>query len=494
MGKNRVSRDVIDLRIPRRRLVVLLLVALCCLFASRAYIRSVGGTYRYRLDDFQGKTLTPDNFVFFPSEMARVTEVTYDGDVPIAVIEALAEADGACIVEAGEEGMMFTVKVDPGMVIIADQANFTGWESIAWSICLCFAVACALCVWNVAWLMRRAWYDYQMAAYAGMALFCGTQTVIFLQVLLSGAARSFIDLAMIITTIADRFVWVSLAPTAVLALLVSASNVVLVRHEGRGLTNLLGVAASLAYVVALIAWRFISRQAAESQNVSDYLVALGINSVVSTGIAFGVALLLGVSACAWLAARHVPAMPKEYVLILGCGLRKDGSPTPLLAGRVDAARSFVQVQQDTTGVAATYVPSGGKGSDERWAEAESMRRYLREKGVDEDRILMEDASTNTRENFANAARVIAQTRGTDAPQPQVAFSTTNYHVLRSYGYAHEAGLAAEGIAAPTKLYFWPNAFLREFVGLIAARPVEIALAFVAIAALYGVAEYVVLLG
>ena len=49
----------------------------------------------------------------------------------------------------------------------------------------------------------------------------------------------------------------------------------------------------------------------------------------------------------------------------------------------------------------------------------------------------------------------------------VRFSITNYHVLRSYVCAHKAGIAIEGMGSKTKAYFWPNAFLREFVGLLA---------------------------
>ena len=46
------------------------------------------------------------------------------------------------------------------------------------------------------------------------------------------------------------------------------------------------------------------------------------------------------------------------------------------------------------------------------------------------------------------------------------FSTTNYHVFRSGILANDAGLHADGIGKKTKWYFWPNAQIREFVGLL----------------------------
>ena len=52
---------------------------------------------------------------------------------------------------------------------------------------------------------------------------------------------------------------------------------------------------------------------------------------------------------------------------------------------------------------------------------------------------------------------------------KVVFSTTNYHVFRSGIFSAQAGLNAEGIGSKTKWYFWPNAFIREFIGLILSQ-------------------------
>lgn len=48
----------------------------------------------------------------------------------------------------------------------------------------------------------------------------------------------------------------------------------------------------------------------------------------------------------------------------------------------------------------------------------------------------------------------------------VAFSTTNFHVFRAGMLANSMGIAAEGIGAPTKSYFWINAFIREYIATI----------------------------
>ena len=475
-----------------RRSIILLLAIIACVIVSNVYIRSVGTTYVYRLEEFAGTQLTEDNFQITPEGMAEISSLTTDGDVQVVEFRGLSEGEGMMMVGDENGGMMVQLAVKPGNVVVFDGANFTGWRVIGWSVVVCFAVALALCVWNLVTLLRRAWYGYEMAAYAGLSLFCAYQTVVFLQAMLSGSAREFSDLVVLVVRLADGFVWVTLPIVAIGAALVAASNVILMRREGRGFTNMLGVALGLAVAVACVVWRVVV--GIEYGTYESYIMSFGINSVVASAIAFGFSLLIGSSLCAWAAAHHTPSMPRDFLIVLGCGLRPDGSPTPLLAGRVDAALDYARKQQEAGHDAPTFVPSGGKGDDERWAEAESMRRYLAENGVDEALIIPEDKSTSTRENFRFSAEKIAEAWEDRPENPRVAFSTTNYHVFRSYVFAHEAGLDAEGIAAPTKLYFWPNAFLREFVGLLAARRVPLLLMFLLISALYVLAEYIMLLG
>ena len=55
------------------------------------------------------------------------------------------------------------------------------------------------------------------------------------------------------------------------------------------------------------------------------------------------------------------------------------------------------------------------------------------------------------------------------PGGQVAFVTTNYHVFRSGIWAGRAGLEAQGLGSRTKWWYWPNAFMRECLGLMKNR-------------------------
>ncbi len=143
---------------------------------------------------------------------------------------------------------------------------------------------------------------------------------------------------------------------------------------------------------------------------------------------------------------------------------KDGSLTKLLQSRADRAVEFAQMQKEATGKDLVFVPSGGKGSDEVIVEADAVANYLRSIGIPEDQILVENESANTYENFGNSLELIRA--HASAPDPKIAFSTTNYHVFRSGMYATKQGVLAEGIGAPTKRYYWINAFIREFIATI----------------------------
>ena len=145
------------------------------------------------------------------------------------------------------------------------------------------------------------------------------------------------------------------------------------------------------------------------------------------------------------------------------------------------------------GAPATFVPSGGQGPDEVISEAQSMRDYLVSRGVSPDRIVLEDRSSTTSENMEFSRKVIEEHAGRDVGELLVGFSTTNHHVFRGYVFAHRAGMAVQGMGSRTRAYFWPNAFLREFAGLLASRWKGILVTYVAIGSVYALAGYVLLL-
>lgn len=123
-----------------------------------------------------------------------------------------------------------------------------------------------------------------------------------------------------------------------------------------------------------------------------------------------------------------------------------------------------------------------------------MGTYLEGKGVEPDRIVLEGKSNTTRENMAFSREVIEKHAGKDASELKVGFCTTNYHVFRGYVCAHQAGMAVEGMGSKTRAYFWPNAFLREFIGLLASQWKMILQTYLFISIIYAFAEYALMFG
>jgi uncharacterized SAM-binding protein YcdF (DUF218 family) len=172
------------------------------------------------------------------------------------------------------------------------------------------------------------------------------------------------------------------------------------------------------------------------------------------------------------AAKHIPNKDMNYILILGCMIRKDGSLTKLLQGRADRAIEYAHIQKKRSGKDIVFVPSGGQGSDEVMAEGDAIKNYLLNEGIDECHILVENKSTNTDQNFALSNELIKEHWGKshdDGSEPKIAFSTTNYHVFRAGIYATSLNMKVEGIGAKTKVYFWVNAFIREFIATLVSE-------------------------
>ncbi len=165
---------------------------------------------------------------------------------------------------------------------------------------------------------------------------------------------------------------------------------------------------------------------------------------------------------------------REYIIVLGCGIKKDGTVTPLLRGRVDAA---IRAWEDG-GREATIITSGGQGPDEVISEARSMANYLLSCGVPEDKILLEDRSTTTEENLA-FSRAIIEAHGGAA---HCTIATSSYHTLRAAMFARRAGMNVSCVGGHTAHFFYPAAFFREYIALIVRNRYAI-LFFVVLAAL-----------
>jgi vancomycin permeability regulator SanA len=320
--------------------------------------------------------------------------------------------------------------------------------------------------------VRENLYRYRNIFYIGLLIFLSF--LLIDQVLRTVTYRGPIATISGMLSAMQGFSVITLPVAFVLAVFVTATNIQLMRREGRNWRNLLGCFLGVLLCFGtvfpdLLYHILFANPVVDIHNQAGIAthVEMLAESLVGTLTSYLECVLMGTIILAIAAAKHKPERNKDYMVILGCRMKDDGTPTPLLKGRVDKALEFAKEQEGETGKALIFVPSGGQGADEPLSEAACMKNYLMEQGIPAERILCEDKSTSTETNFRNSLEVIRSHSAKD--DPNIVYATTNYHVLRAGLIATSLGVRAEGTGSKTKRYFWINAFVREFIATMAAE-------------------------
>ena len=320
-------------------------------------------------------------------------------------------------------------------------------------------------------------YSYNTIYYSGFALFLlsvfVTHCVTMVRFFQEEAYRGSMETLWVLLGSARQYMMLSLPFLAAFSAALVVSNLSLIRHEGRRFVNILGILLAAAILGGEAVIFVFGRS-------GDSLRGELIMNIYAAVFLYFECMLIGSIAAHLIVLSYVPAQDLDFIIVLGCGIGKDGTPLPLLRGRLDRALDFWREQKAQTGKEAFFVVSGGKGADEIVSEAESMRRYLMAQGVPEDRIIPEDQSTDTFENMRCSKAKICSID----PDAKIAFSTTNYHVFRSGLLARRNKMKAVGMGAKTKWYFWPNAAVREFIGVLTEHRGKQAFVLTGLAAVY----------
>ncbi|MDO4491390.1 MAG: YdcF family protein, partial [Lachnospiraceae bacterium] len=178
------------------------------------------------------------------------------------------------------------------------------------------------------------------------------------------------------------------------------------------------------------------------------LLAAGVGMVI-------LVLFLGVEALVLSGFREQALQEPEYILVLGAQVKPSG-PSVILRYRLDRALQYLQEHPDTL-----CIVCGGQGYNEPDSEANVMAEYLRDRGISDDRIILEDQSRNTTENVRNSMELV------DLTGKRVGIVTSNFHMFRSLRLAEKQGLTDPfGIPAGSNPWFLPNNMLREFLAVI----------------------------
>lgn len=186
-----------------------------------------------------------------------------------------------------------------------------------------------------------------------------------------------------------------------------------------------------------------------------------VYKVLKTVMLVGIIIFIIMESLIVLYPKHDYKEQSDYMIILGAAV-KHNTPSLTLRGRLDTAIEYINRTNDDLYI----VVSGGKGSGENISEALAMKTYLIENRVSEDKIIMEDKSTNTYENFMYSREKIEDHSGKSIKDLNIKVVTTDFHAYRSSILAKRNGFGKVTFyTSNSLLQFKPVYYLRECFAL-----------------------------
>ena len=249
--------------------------------------------------------------------------------------------------------------------------------------------------------------------------------------------------------------------TGLILLLVPAflvmNGIIMYRKEGHSLANMLSLLFGIMIGAGEISTIFILLTGTQTEIARRLATVSAISQLISISVIYiSISFLIFMIYSLFLMI--IPRKSDfDYIIIHGAGLIDGSRISKLLSERIDKAVLVYSTDPSPT----ILIPSGGKGSDESLSEAEAMAEYLKEKGIPDSDILMEDRSATTMENLEFSKALIDAREG----RKYTALVTSNYHVYRALRYCRKIGLKCTGIGSHVAAYYWPSALIREYVAV-----------------------------
>ena len=135
----------------------------------------------------------------------------------------------------------------------------------------------------------------------------------------------------------------------------------------------------------------------------------------------------------------------DCILILGCLVKSDGSPSDMLKDRLQGGIKLYKV-----GGAPKILMSGDHGSEE-YDEVNAMKKYAIDAGVPSEDIFMDHAGFSTYDSIYRAKEIFGAEK--------IIIVTQEYHLYRALYIAEELGVEAYGVASDYRTY--RNQFVRD---------------------------------
>lgn len=128
----------------------------------------------------------------------------------------------------------------------------------------------------------------------------------------------------------------------------------------------------------------------------------------------------------------------DCILVLGCGVRDDGTPSDMLRDRLERS-----IELYFSGVAPKLLMSGDHGRVE-YDEVNIMKQYAIDKGVPSEDVFMDHAGFSTYESIYRAKEIFCA--------DNIVIVTQEYHLYRALYLAKSFGLEAHGVSSDYYIY------------------------------------------
>ena len=153
-------------------------------------------------------------------------------------------------------------------------------------------------------------------------------------------------------------------------------------------------------------------------------------------------LCAGFAACEAAAKNGNLSGEPDFLLILGCRVKGD-TPDEMLRLRAKAAAKFLNEHKNVRAICC----GGIVHEDQTKSEAQAIKEILLQNGIESERIFLEDKSLTPFENCVNAKMSIDSLK-TDK-EPEIAFISSEFHLMRASVIASLVGVKASSIPAPS---------------------------------------------
>ena len=128
----------------------------------------------------------------------------------------------------------------------------------------------------------------------------------------------------------------------------------------------------------------------------------------------------------------------DCILVLGCGVWEDGTPSHMLEDRLKMSMELYQL-----GASDTLLMTGDHGRED-YDEVDAMKSYAVAAGVASSRVFMDHAGFSTYESLYRAKEIFQAKK--------IIIVTQKYHLHRAVYIANALGLEAYGVSSDTQTY------------------------------------------